>query len=84
MGKGWLLYAAFGVSSLLAGCHSAGNGAAQQRDPAPSFHPGRIPTPPTADQIDPNSPAAVLHGTSTTQSQPRGARGASGSTAPQP
>ena len=35
--------------------------------PAPTTHPGKVPTPPTADQISPDSPQAVLNGTSTTQ-----------------
>ena len=65
-----------GVAALsftlgLAGCHSAD---VSRQPPAksttPSFQQG-VPIPPTADQISPSSPRAVLDGTSTTQTSSR-------------
>ncbi|MGI4828226.1 MAG: hypothetical protein ACRYFU_08560 [Janthinobacterium lividum] len=60
------------AASPLTGCRNPGaEGQGQTNTPATNdnqkaLHPQKVPTPPTADQIDPNSPKAVLGGTSTT------------------
>jgi hypothetical protein len=73
------------LALALPGCHgdtAQGGGtdtghAARQGTPQQVQQP--VPTPPTADQIDPDSPRAVLNGTSTTEPQagePSAKRGA--------
>ncbi len=60
---------------LLGGCHGGttqGGGTDKGQASRPAAQPTAaqpVPTPPTADQISPSSPQAVLDGTSTTQTK---------------
>ena len=68
----WLVFALL-IAALAGGCHGDSNqgGGADKGHAAPAGTPQQVqqpvPTPPTADQVDPSSPQAVIHGTSTTQ-----------------
>lgn len=73
--RGWVVTVL--LAGLLTGCHAdTAQGGAQERGSAGTSSPkqnpprqgaGTTPTPPTADQVDPSSPRAVIDGTSTTQ-----------------
>lgn len=71
------------LTEVAAGCHGdTDQGGATDRahasQPATRAAPApKVPTPPSADQMDPDSPRAVLNGTSTTQpAMPRSSRNA--------
>ena len=78
--KGQLQFLSFGAfatcclaCSMLGGCRNPGEEGQNQThtqttpDNPHQVRQGNVPTPPTADQVSPSSPTAVLGGTSTTQ-----------------
>jgi len=78
----WLAWSLL-LAAMAAGCHGDTNqgGGADKGHAVPNGSPQQVhqpvPTPPTADQVEPSSPQAILGGTSTTQP---GARSATGQT----
>ncbi len=75
----WMMWSLL-IVALATGCHSDTNqgGGADKGHAVPAGTPQQtqqaVPTPPSADRIDPNSPQAVLHGTTTTKSQTQPSR----------